>query len=82
MVFKAPLSKLRQRTTELVDQITGATLPAEVHQEEKRMRDEKRKWKCGACRVTFAGQRELTKVSSVERDRDRARLAGHPSSPA
>lgn len=62
MVFKAPLSRLRQRTAELVDQITGASLPPEVVQQESALREEKRKWRCGACKVAFAGDRELNKV--------------------
>ncbi|CAO1628354.1 unnamed protein product [Parajaminaea phylloscopi] len=59
MMFTAPLSKLKQRTSGLVDQITGATLPPDVMAEEKRIKNEKRKWRCGACRLTFAGNQEL-----------------------
>lgn len=63
MAFKAPLFKLIRKTSDFLDQITGATIPAEVMQEERRMRDEKRKWKCCACNMVFAGHRELGKVS-------------------
>lgn len=65
-ILKAPLSRLRRRTSELVDQITGATVAEDVVQEEQRLRDEARKWKCRACNVPFAGERELNKVSSHE----------------
>ncbi|CAO1619891.1 unnamed protein product [Jaminaea pallidilutea] len=61
MAIKAPLGRLRRRTTELVDQITGATIQEEVKQQERDLREEKRKWRCRACKVSYAGERELNK---------------------
>lgn len=63
MAIKAPLGRLRRRTTELVDQITGATIQEDVKQQERDLREEKRKWRCRACKVSYAGERELNKVS-------------------
>ncbi|CAO1618600.1 unnamed protein product [Sympodiomycopsis kandeliae] len=60
-VFRAPITRWYQRTSELVDHITGAAVPQEIQQEDRRNRDQARKWTCRACDVPFASDRDLQK---------------------
>lgn len=62
-LFVAPLNRFRRKTTDLVGQITGAQVKEEVLSDERRRREERRRAKCRACKVEFAGERELSKVS-------------------
>lgn len=60
-IFNKPFSSLRRKTENLLDQITGGTLPTEIEEEVRKERERKRELTCRFCRLCFADQRGLSK---------------------
>ncbi|PWN37807.1 uncharacterized protein FA14DRAFT_153163 [Meira miltonrushii] len=60
-IFNKPFSSLRRKTENLLDQITGGTIPTEIEEEVRREKERKRESTCRFCRLCFADQRGLSK---------------------
>lgn len=60
-IFNKPFSSLRRKTENLLDTITGGTLPSEVEEEMRKDTERKRELTCRFCKLLFADQRGLSK---------------------
>lgn len=60
-IFNKPFSSLRRRTENLLDTITGGTIPADVIEEQRREKDRLRGLTCRMCKLVFADDRGLSK---------------------
>lgn len=64
-LINRPFSNIRRRTENLLDQITGGTLSPDVVEQERRNRERDRLLKCKACKMQFADDLGLSRVSQV-----------------
>jgi hypothetical protein len=60
-LFNKPFSNFRRRTENLLDSITGGTLPAEVEADQRRERERIRALTCRYCKLTYANEDGLNK---------------------
>ncbi|MCO5565564.1 hypothetical protein L7F22_019238 [Adiantum nelumboides] len=60
-IFNKPFSSLRRKTENLLDSITGGTLPSEVEAEVRKEKERKRELTCRFCKLLFADHRGLSK---------------------